>query len=460
MYKRIKNILALILCLTLCIGSISACGIGDTSQNIIIPKVLGDSLQWQRSLELTYATGFSVDYYTVQSSQIQEEQSLASMGEYKLISIFGEAQYLIVPEKTNMSGNTKPENHIADGKNTDQKNTDQKSTDQKSTDQKSTDQTRTDQKSIDEKNIDEENNDFILQGLPSDIVVLHSPSEIYLVASQVMDMFVSIDALDRLKFSALRQQDWYIESARKLMETGQLIYAGKYSAPDYELIIEKGCDLAIENTMIYHNPEVKEQLEAFGIPVIVDRSSYEAQPLGRTEWVKLYGALLGKEEEAEEAFAMQVNAYAEIATETKGENAPLVAFFYIAANGDVKVRKSGDYLPKMIQMAGGEYIFQNLGSEEENASSTVNMQMEEFYATAREADFIIYNSTIEGELESVEDLLSKNELLGNFKAVKEGNVFCTTQNIYQSTMELGTIISDIHKMLIGEDNMKYLFQLY
>ena len=57
--------------------------------------------------------------------------------------------------------------------------------------------------------------------------------------------------------------------------------------------VEQNCGLAIENTMISHTPEVKEQLEKFGIHVLVDYSSYEPEPLGRTEWVKLYGLLTG-----------------------------------------------------------------------------------------------------------------------------------------------------------------------
>ena len=87
------------------------------------------------------------------------------------------------------------------------------------------------------------------------------------------------------------------------------------------------------------------------------------------------------------------------------------------------------------------------------------MQMEEFYKNAKDADYIIYNSTIEGELESLDDFLAKNELLSNIKAVKEDHVYCTSQNLYQSTMELGTIISDIHKMLTGKGSMQYLYQL-
>ena len=123
------------------------------------------------------------------------------------------------------------------------------------------------------------------------------------------------------------------------------------------------------------------------------------------------------------------------------------------------MRKSADYLPKMIELAGGSYIFQNLGSEED-ATSTMSMQMEEFYAGAKDADYIIYNSTIEGELSSMEDLLAKSPLLQKFRAVQEDHVYCTTKNLYQSTMELGTIISDIHRMLTGDDgDLTYLYKL-
>lgn len=297
------------------------------------------------------------------------------------------------------------------------------------------------------------------EDLDDDIVVLQKPVEnIYLVASAVMDMFVSLDALDSVRFSALKTDAWYIEEAKDAMEAGDVLYAGQYSAPDYERILAENCGLAIENTMIYHTPEVKEQLEKFGIPVLVDYSSYEPSPLGRTEWVKLYGLLTGKEEEAEEAFSREAAAFEAVKEAEK--SGKTVAFFYITSNGEANVRKSSDYLPKMIEMAGGSYIFSDLGEEDDTASSTVSMQMEEFYASAKDADYIIYNSTIDGELNSVEELLGKSSLLKNFKAVQEGNVFCTTKNLYQSSMELGTIISDIHKMMTGdEENLTYIYRL-
>ena len=54
--------------------------------------------------------------------------------------------------------------------------------------------------------------------------------------------------------------------------------------------------------MISHSPEVIEMLKDFGIPVMIEYSSYESHPLGRVEWIKFFGALVGKEEEAEKVF--------------------------------------------------------------------------------------------------------------------------------------------------------------
>lgn len=297
------------------------------------------------------------------------------------------------------------------------------------------------------------------EDLAEGILPLFQPLQnIYLVASATMDMFVALDALDLVRFSGLKSESWYIPQAKEAMERGDILYAGNYGAPDYERILAEGCDLAVENTMIYHSPEVKEQLEKFGIPVLVDYSSYEENPLGRTEWVKLYGLLTGKEEEALSAFQAEAAAFASVDTGEK--TGQTVAFFYITTNGAVNVRRSSDYLAKMIEMAGGSYIFEHLGDEEDTASSTVTMQMEEFYAQARDADYIIYNSTIDGELASLEELKAKSPLLEKFRAVQDGRVFCTTKNIYQSSMELGTIIADIHKMLTEEEaDLTYIYKL-
>lgn len=297
------------------------------------------------------------------------------------------------------------------------------------------------------------------EGLDEDIAVLQRPiKDLYLVASSVMDMFSELDGLDAITFSGQKEENWYVEAAREAMARGDIVYAGKYNKPDYELIVSGNCSLAIENMMISHSPEVLEKLEDFGIPAIIEYSSYESHPLGRVEWIKFFGALLGKETEAEKVFQEQVAILEQVTVDEKTDKT--VAFFFITSNGLVQVRQSSDYVPKMIELAGGKYIFENLG-DPETKRSTMNMQIEEFYNGAKDADFIIYNSSIDGGVSTVEELLDKCALLKDFKAVQEGNVWCTTNDMYQQSMSIGYLIEDIHTMLLeeGEEDMQYLFRL-
>lgn len=298
------------------------------------------------------------------------------------------------------------------------------------------------------------------EGLDKEIKVLQQPLDhIYLVATSSMDLFRAIGGIENITLSGTDANGWYIEEAKEAMENGNIQYAGKYSAPDYELILANGCDLAIESTMIYHSPDVREKLEEFGIPVLVEHSSYESDPLGRMEWLKLYAVLLDKEEEADAYFQSQTDMLTDVLGAENTEKT--VAFFSINSNGYVTVRKTGDYISKMIELAGGRYIFQNLGDD--NALSTMNMQMEDFYAGACDADYIIYNSAIESELHSLDELLEKSSLLADFKAVKEGNVWCTEKSLFQETTGIATMISDMHTMLTSDDpdlsQLTYMYRL-
>ena len=298
------------------------------------------------------------------------------------------------------------------------------------------------------------------QGIAQDIVALYQPVEnIYLAATAAMCLFDGLDRLDAIKLSGSRAESWHIENARQAMEEGRILFAGKYSEPDYEMILDHHCPLAVESLMIGHASEVKEKLEELGIAVLVDQSSNEAHPLGRTEWIKLYGALLNEEERAAQLFDRQ-KEYLNLGS--TGDTGTTAAFFHISSSGRVVARKSGDYVSKMIDMAGGTYVFDDLG-DPETGTSTVAIEMETFFAAAKDADCIIYNSTIDGKLETLADLIAKNELLAEFKAVQTGNVWCTSENMYQETTQLGQMIQSFHQIFSGEaaglDEVPYLHRL-
>lgn len=376
-----KRCIALFLTVTLLLSVLGGCGTAETKEG------LGNGWEPERSMELQFATQFSVDYY---------------QDGYKLISLADGTRFLVIPE-----GSECP------------------------------------------------------KGIAKDIVPLYQPVEnIYLAATASMCLFDALDCMDVIRLSGTKEDGWHIENARLAMQEGRILYAGKYSEPDYEMMLDHRCPLAIESLMIGHSSEVKDKLEELGIAVFIDQSSMEPHPLGRTEWIKLYGALLNKEETAEALFEEQVK-YLNEATGTEGSG-KTVAFFHISSSGYVVARKSGDYVTKMLELAGGNYVFDNLG-DPETRTSTVTIEMEKFFATAKDADYIIYNSTIGGEIKTIDELLAKNELLAEFKAVQNGNVWCTSENMYQETTQLGQMIQSFQKVFSGEadelDELPYLYRL-
>ena len=189
--------------------------------------------------------------------------------------------------------------------------------------------------------------------------------------------------------------------------------------------------------------DIKEQLEQLDIAVLVDQSSNEPHPLGRSEWIKFYGALLNEEEKADQIFRTQVGYLNSVKESTpSGKTA---AFFYVSSSGRIIARKSGDYVSRMIALAGGKYIFENLGDSTARMS-TVPLEPEFFYSEARNADILIYNATIADEISSISQMIEKCPLLSDFKAVKSGNVWCTSKNMYQETTELGQMIRSLHEI--------------
>ena len=298
-------------------------------------------------------------------------------------------------------------------------------------------------------------------GIPDDVTVIRKPlKNVYLAASSAMDFMDALDTVPCVKMTSTKKEDWSIDSAEQALERGDMVYIGKYSAPDYEALLMEDCPLAIESTMIYHTPEVKEKIESLGIPVMVEHSSYEAHPIGRTEWIRLYGLLFDREEEAESFFNEQRKIAEDVIKEGE-DNQTGVAFFYITSSGLANVRKPGDYVAEMIRLAGGSYVPELRGMESENALSTMNMQMEDFYAGCVDADILIYNSTIDGEIGTVDDLLQKSPLFADFKAVKCGNVWCAEQDMFQHTTCSAEMIRELRLVITGEagDDLKYLHRV-
>lgn len=289
----------------------------------------------------------------------------------------------------------------------------------------------------------------------TDIVPLQKPlNRIYLAATSAMALFDAVDAVDFIRMTGLQSSGWFIDAAVEALNSGKMLFAGRYSEPDYELLICEDCCLAIESTMIFHTPKVKEMIEDLGIPVLVDHSSYESHPLGRTEWIKLYAVLTGREKEAEDFFKRQTEVIEKL--KDFPNSGKKIAFFYINSDGSIVIRNPNDYIPKMITLAGGNYVCPAISPSD--TSTSVSVTMESFYSAAWDADYLIYNASIDAPLESMNDLLAKDSLFADFTAVQSGNVWCTGKSFYQATDIVGQMIQDINNMIVGRDtdNMTFL----
>ena len=320
----------------------------------------------------------------------------------------------------------------------------------------------------------EDGNDYMVvpEGMPADdkgitgATIIQQPCEnIYLAASSAMDLFRQLDALDKISACSTTADDYTMSEVSDMIRDDRIRYVGKYSAPDYETLLDRKCDIAIESSMIYHSPKTAEQLTNIGIPVFTERSSYESEPLGRLEWIRLYGVLLDKEDEADRFFEEACKQVEELQNELEGSETDTdiesVCFFYVSPNGYVNVRKPGDYMTKMIRIAGGSYALDGLKIEEDNALSTLNIDWEDFYTQTLDADILIYNSTIYGQIESLDDLIALNGLFADYKAVKNGNVWCTNLNLFQETSAVADIISDLYMVIHEGQNADttYLYHL-
>lgn len=283
-------------------------------------------------------------------------------------------------------------------------------------------------------------------GLPGDVAAIRLPLEgVYLVSTAMICLVEAIGALDAVAVSSVRAEDSPVEDFAARLEDGRISYGGIYRSPDYELVAATGCPLAIENTNIDHVPEVRAKLEELGVTVLMEQSSREGDMLGRLEWIKLMGALFGRDEEAAAVFDDVAARVDEVSR--KAPTGRSVAFFYVNEDGAAVTRRAGDYFCQMIEAAGGEYVSFSEEGAADSSPTTVTVEMEAFYAGARDADVIIYNGTIDDGVASLDALVKKNELLADFRAVREGRVWACDSNLYQQITSMADIIEDVRRAL-------------
>jgi len=283
-------------------------------------------------------------------------------------------------------------------------------------------------------------------------VVLQQP--INKIASAVnagISLIDRIDGLDNIVAVATKYEDWHLENVAEKMESGEIQYMGSYSEPDFELLMELETQVEFDSAMILNKPEIMEKYEELGIPCIVDNSSKEEHLLGRIEWIKLYGAMMGLSKEAEVYFQEQVEKVNGVSGQEKTGK---TAVMYYKSKDTYYVRNAGDYIVSILTMAGGETVVPEVGA---GKSGSTKMNAEEFYAACKDADYI-FQVVFECPYSTLSEMVEQDEIFADFKAVKEGNVYTTIPGFSQSSAVLPDVVVEINRVLqdpsiVATDNL-------
>jgi hypothetical protein len=311
-----------------------------------------------------------------------------------------------------------------------------------------------------------------VSGAPAgvNIMTFRDRQNIMVSSASTMALINAMDALSKVPMTTA-DTTWRIQEIKDAIDKGTVKEVGKYSKPDYEQIIsigaEKHVTFAVFSTMLDSVPDVYDQLtKTCNLRIMRDQSSYESHPLGRTEWIKIYGEIFDMRDKSDAVFNGQV----EILNETTSKiNVPeaerkTVLIFYTTSTKDTfYVRNAADYVTELVNLGGGKQVAE-IGP---GKSGNTKMTQELFIEKCSQADYVLYNWTSGAsgvKDESLQGLIDARlgDWFKDFKAYKEGNVWRTSNDFYQKMDKMGEMVADIYKMLYGEnvsDTLTYVNRL-
>lgn len=201
-----------------------------------------------------------------------------------------------------------------------------------------------------------------------------------------------------------------------LTQSGKIVDFGSSMSPDIEKIITVSPDAILLSP--FNNSGGHGGLDKLGIPIVECADYMESDPLGRAEWIKLYGMLYGKESEADSIFSKVTETYTQIEKEAQQETGSHPSLLYGLDNGGSWFIPGGkSYMAKMFASAGANYIF-----GETTHSGAEPLAFETVYDKGCNADIWLILGT------EVADKTYKDlQRFSNFKSYKEKRVYaCNT----------------------------------
>ena len=242
---------------------------------------------------------------------------------------------------------------------------------------------------------------------------------------------------------------------KELCDNGHIADCGSSMNPDIEKIIDLNADAVLLSP--FENSGGYGRIESIGIPIIECADYMETSPLGRAEWIKFYGMLMGKEKEADSLFNKIEEQYQTLKAKTQNVEYRPTVISELKYSSAWYVPGGQSTMARLINDAGANYIFSYT-----KGSGSIPLSFETVLDKGQKADFwlIKYNQNTDKTYSELENDYSPYK---NFDAWKNKRIFgCNTSyvNYYEETpfhpeSLLRDLIIVFHPELMNNEATKY-----
>lgn len=210
--------------------------------------------------------------------------------------------------------------------------------------------------------------------------------------------------------------DAYIwdESIHQQIEAGTTAVVGEGANLNVEYILEQSPDLLMVSGGMGTLPAGHAILEQAGITVLSNTEWQEETALGRAEWIRLFGILLGKEKEAEEYMTGLKQRYGELKALTDSVEEKPKVLPGLPFKGTWYIPGGESFMAQFVQDAGGTYPWADL-----EGAGSMPMDFEAVYPVALECPVWI----VFGDAKVKDDLLGVDPRVADFASFQKGEIY-------------------------------------
>ncbi len=203
------------------------------------------------------------------------------------------------------------------------------------------------------------------------------------------------------------------EKTRILIDKGIVKNVGQNEKLNIEQLIDLAPDLIVTFGVDNNNPML-DNLKKSGLNVMIQADWMEQSPLGKAEWIKLYGALFGKEDKAKELFDKIVESYNQ-AKKLVAEKPATTTVLYGSMYEDVwYVAKGNSWVAQFMKDAQSNYLWADL-----KGTGSEGLSFEKVLDKAKTANVWIAS----GSFQTLAELEKANPHYSEFDAFKNKTVY-------------------------------------